>query len=106
MDDIKTFVNTIRDFYNNFYENVSVESFHNAYGEDIITVDYQNMPGGLRLYRVYINNTHNTIVKYRIRADEYVLFDMGELEFFDKLGFNLNLNYQKATKQDISDWWE
>ena len=33
------------------------------------------------------------------------LFSLTELEFFDKLGFELTKQYHSLTGLDISDWW-
>lgn len=65
---------------------------------------------GCSLTIQYIQN-HNPNVIIIHLCDKTVervgsLFSYDELEFYDKLGFELTNTYENLTGQSISDWWE
>ena len=100
-------VDELKKFYKNNprYQNVSIRG--NSIQKTVdVTYNY-GLFGNVITLKVQIIPAFNQILK-RLENDirDYRAFDVGELKFFDLLGFELDPLFAKITEQEISDWWD
>ena len=99
----------IEDFYRAKYNNNEIEdlSIYDDGNNHIRFITYSkdllNHKVGVN-YRVFSIN-YRTINKVARSGSEFIPFDKDELEFFDKLNYDLNSFFKHETGQDITDWF-
>ena len=94
-----------------------IEKFYSATFPDHKVEFKKSRPGLFRIYfsiipdskiRVNVDVDFETMLigKGLVEYRTFISFTPRELEFFDKLGFDLGETHAELTGQDISDWWE